>query len=463
MADLRERLTAQAEQAARAARAPGPAATLRRARARRRRRLGGRVALSLLLVAGLGGLTSRLLEDRDLASPPQTTAPVPQRAAPLWTAKGPAAESLAPPDRTLRAAGDLVVATTGFAEPGRTLAYDARTGNLRWARRTGPTAFVVAVAGDSVVVAPQYGPLIGLDLATGRERWRFGLADGQGPESGTIAGDTLFVGTSFPAEGAVDPPVVYALDLATGHQRWRAVLDPGTDLQWAAPVVEGGQVLVADTLSHEGSAATSHLHALDADTGRRRWKADLHAPGQGFFAEPPVVAGDLAYLPTASGMLLAVDTRTGREVWRDQGGFPLVAGVRDGLVVALVGGDRLVGFDAATGARRWQTPVGGGESEQWAVLGGDAVLVAGDGALVAVDAATGAARWRAAVGNAVGPPVVAGERVYVATRDRLVALDRASGTMVWSSGKVRSATAPVVTPNRVVVATRDGSLLGFAR
>ena len=464
MADLRDRLATQAEHAARAARAPGPAATLRRARARRRRMLGGRVALSLLLVAGLGGLTSRLLAERDLAAPSQTTTPPPRQAAPLWTAKGAASQPLAPRDRTLRAAGDLVIATTGFGgSSGRTRAYDARTGELRWAHRTGPNAFVTAVGGGSVVVAPQYGPLIGLDLATGRERWRFQLAEGQGPESGTIAGDTLFVGTSFPAEGAVDPPVVYALDLATGHQRWRAVLDPGTDLQWAAPVVEGGQVLVADTLSHEGSAATSHLHALDADTGRRRWKADLHAPGQGFFAEPPVVAGDLAYLPAASGMLLAVDTRTGREVWRDQGGFPLVAGVRDGLVVALVGGDRLVGFDAATGARRWQTPVGGGESEQWAVLGGDAVLVAGDGALVAVDAATGAARWRAAVGNAVGPPVVAGERVYVATRDRLVALDRASGTMVWSSGKVRSATAPVVTPNRVVVATRDGSLLGFAR
>ena len=36
MADLRERLAAQAEQAARAAHSPGPAATLRRARARRK-------------------------------------------------------------------------------------------------------------------------------------------------------------------------------------------------------------------------------------------------------------------------------------------------------------------------------------------------------------------------------------------------------------------------------------------
>jgi outer membrane protein assembly factor BamB len=463
MADLRDRLAVQAEQAARAARGPGPAATLRRARARRRRLLGGRVVLSLLLVAGLGSVTARLLDERELATPTPTTAPPPRQAAPLWTAEGGASEPLAPQDRTLRAAGDLVVATTGFrGRSGRTRAFDARTGALRWTHRSGPNAFVTAIGDGMVVVAPQYGPLIGLDLATGRERWRFELAEDQGPESGVVAGGTLFVGTSFPAEGAVDPPVVYALELASGRQRWRAVLDPGTDLQWAAPVVDGGQVLVADTLSHERSAPASHLHALDTATGRRRWAADLHAPAQGFFADPPVLAGGLAYLPTASGKLLAVDTRAGREVWRDDSGFPMVAGVRAGLVIALVG-DRLVGFDAAGGARRWQTPVGTGAGERWAVLDGDAVLVAADGAVVAVDAATGAARWRAAVGQAVGRPVAAGERVYVATRDRLVAVDRTSGRVVWRSASLRPATAPVITSDRVVVvASRDGSLRGFA-
>ena len=461
MADLRDRLAAQAEQAARAARGPGAAAILRRARARRRRVLGGRVALSLLLVAALGSLTTRLLHERDLATPPPTATPVPRQAVPLWTARGAASEPLAPQDRTLRAAGDLVVATTGFGGPsGRTAAFDARTGAPRWVHRIGPNAFVTAVGDGIVVVAPQFGPLIGLELATGRERWRFELAEDQGPESGVIAGDTLLVGTSFPSEGAVDPPVVYALDVATGRQRWRAVLDPGTDLQWAAPVVDRGQVLVADTLSHQGSAPASHLHALDADTGLRRWTADLHAPTQGFFADRPVLAGGLVYLPTASGMLLAVDTRSGREVWRDQGGFPVLAGIRAGRVIALIN-DRLIAFDAAGGARRWQTAVGTGAGEQWAVLDGDAVLVAG-GALVAVDADTGAARWRAAVGQAVGQPVAAGDRVYVATRDRLVAVDRTSGREVWASARLRPVTTPLVTSGRVVVATRDGTLLGFA-
>jgi outer membrane protein assembly factor BamB len=461
MDDLRQRLAELAERAAREARGPGAAVTLRRARARRRWVAGGRVALSLLLVLGLGLLTSRLLADRE--RPPQITTPppdaTPRQAPPRWTADAAAPRLVEPWERGPEAAGDLIVAATGHDEPARVRAYDARTGRLRWTYRTGPNAFVRAVGSGWVIVAADYGPLVGLDLATGKERWRFELASLQAAEYGTIAGDTLFIGTSFPSEGALDPPVVYALDLATGRQRWRSVLDRGTDLQWAAPVVDGGQVLVADTLSHEGSAPTSQLHALDADTGRVRWKADLHAGRQGFFAEPPVVAGGLVYVATASRMLLALEADSGREVWR-QRGFPVVAGVRDGLVIAVIE-DRLVANDAGSGVRRWEVPVSGG-GEPWQVLEGDTVYVASAREVIAVDVAAGTTRWRVPVDSAVGPPVQLGARLYVATRSRLLALDASSGRPLWTSARWRIVNGPLATPGSVVVITADGTLLGFA-
>ena len=310
-----------------------------------------------------------------------------------------------------------------------------------------------------MIVAPDYGPLMGLDLATGTQRWRFQLASGQAAEYGTIVGDTLFIGTSFPSEGAVTPPVVYALELATGRQRWRTVLDRGTDLQWAAPVAHGGQVLVADTLSHEGSAPTSHLHALDAGTGRVRWKADLHADQQGFFAEPPVVAGGLVYVATASRRLLALEVDSGREVWRASG-FPVIAGVRNGLVLAVIE-DRLAALDAGSGVRRWEVPVRGG-GEHWPVLVGDTVYVASADDVIAVDATAGTTRWRVPLDPAVGPPVPAGERLYIATRNRLLALDASSGRSLWTSARSRIANGPLAPPDSVVVATADGTLLGFA-
>ena len=462
MDDLRDRLAELAERAAREARGPGAAVTRRRARARRRWVAGGRVALSLLLVLGLGFLTSRLLADRE--RPPQITTPppgaTPRQAPPLWTAEAAVPWRVHEPwERGPEAADDLVLAPTGHHEPARVRAYDARTGRLRWTYRTGPNAFIRALGDGWVVVAADYGPLIGLDLATGKQRWRFELASPQAAEYGTVAGDTLFIGTSFPSEGALDSPVVYALDLATGRQRWRTVLDRGTDLQWAAPVVDGGQVLVADTLSHEGSAPTSHLHALDADTGRVRWKADLHADQQGFFAEPPVVAGGLVYVATASRRLLALDADSGREVWLASG-FPVVAGVRDGLVIAVID-DRLAALDAASGVRRWQVPISGG-GEHWPVLDGDTVYVASVDNVSAVDAATGTTRWRVPVDPAVGPPVRVGGRLYVATNSRLLALDASSGRPLWTSARWKIVNGPLATPGGVVVATADGTLLGFA-
>jgi outer membrane protein assembly factor BamB len=414
-------------------------------------------------VLGLGLLTSRLLADRERR--PQITTPPPgtatRQAPPRWTAEAaaPRLGLVEPWERGAVAAGDLVIAASGHGEPARVRAYDARTGRLRWTYRTGPNAFVRAIGSGWVIVAPDYGPVVGLDLATGRQRWRFGLAELQAAQYGTIVGDTLFIGTSFTTEGAVDPPVVYALDLTTGRQRWRTVLDRGTDLQWAAPVVDGGQVLVADTLSHPGSAPAPHLHALDAGTGRARWKADLHASEQGFFAEPPVVSGGLVYVATAARTLLALDAGSGREVWRERG-FPVVAGVRDGMVIAVVE-DRLEALDAGSGARRWQVPVGGG-GEHWPLLEGDSVYVASADGVTAVDAATGTTRWRVPVGPAVGPPVTVGGRLYVATRSRLLALDASSGRPIWTSANRRIVNGPLATPGGVVVATADGALLGFA-
>jgi outer membrane protein assembly factor BamB len=461
MDDLRDRLAELAERAAKNARGPGAGVTLRRARARRRWAAGGRAALSLLLVAGLGLLTSRLLADRD--SPPQITTPppdaTPRQAPPLWTAEAAAPRLVEPSERGPEAVGDLVLAPTGHDKPARVRAYEARTGRLRWTYPAGPNAFVRAVGSGWVIVAPDFGPLMGLDLATGKQRWRFELASLQAAEYGTVAGETLFIGTSFTSEGAIDPPVVYALDLATGRQRWRTVLDRGTDLQWAAPVVDGGQVLVADTLSHEGSAPTSHLHALDAGTGRVRWKADLHAGQQGFFAEPPVVAGGLVYVATASRTLLALEVDSGREVWRERG-FPVVAGVRDGLVIAVIE-DRLAALDAGSGVRRWEVPISGG-GEHWPVLEGDTVYMASVDNVTAVDAATGTTRWRVPVDPAVGPPVRVGGRLYVATRSRLLALDASSGRPLWTSARWKIVNGPLATPGGAVVATGDGTLLGFA-
>jgi outer membrane protein assembly factor BamB len=247
-------------------------------------------------------------------------AAAPPEAPPRWSVGGVAPPLVTPWERGPLAAGDLVLVPTGFQVPGRVRAYDARTGRLRWAYRTRGTAFVWAVGEGRAIVAPDRGSLVALDLETGMQRWHLALSPGQSPEHGTIAGGRLYVGTSFTSEGDLRPPIVYAVDLATGRRRWRAVLEPGTDLQWGAPVVEGGLILVADTPSHPGSAPTSHLHALHADTGRERWKATLGEGEQGFHTQRPLVIGGLVLTVNNSSALLAVDAGSGRRVWQERRG-----------------------------------------------------------------------------------------------------------------------------------------------
>jgi outer membrane protein assembly factor BamB len=465
MDDLRRQLTGLAEQATRQARPPGAVLTLRRARARRRW-VAGATVTAALLVLGLVAVAPRLAGRETVTRPPQPAPPVttvtapPREVAPLWTAPAVRPEMALPPaEHGPWLAGDLVVVDAGLRQPGRVQAFDRRTGDLRWVYGTEGTALMRAASGREIVIAPEYGAIVALERASGNQRWRFPLAPGQSAESATIAGDSLYVGTSFPAEGALDPPIVYALDLATGRQRWRAVLDPGTDLEWGAPVAEAGLVLVADTPSHQGSAPTSRLHALDLASGRVRWTADLASPEQGFHTQRPLVADGRVFAVAPSGNLLAFDAGSGRELWRQRRGptLPLLVGVSGGRVLAVMERN-LVSLDAGTGGRRWALPVGAGET--WAALADGTVHVVTDDGLVAVDASTGRERWRAPTGPAIGPPVGAGGRVYVATRSRLLALDAASGRIRWV-GRREIATGPVTTPDAVLVTVPDGTLLGF--
>jgi outer membrane protein assembly factor BamB len=396
--------------------------------------------------------------------PPAAQAMAPPQVPPRWSVGGVAPPLVTPSERGPVAAGDLVLVPTGFHEPGRVRAYEARTGRLRWAYGTGGTAFVWAVGEGRVIVAPDRGSLVALDLETGRQRWRLALSPGQSPEHGTIAGGRLYVGTSFTSEGDLRPPIVYAVDLATGRRRWQAVLEPGTDLEWGAPVVEGDLVLIADTPSHPDSAPTSRLHALHADTGRVRWKANLRSREQGFHTQRPLVIGGLVLTVNTSGALLAVDAGSGREVWRERRGpfLPLIAGTSGSLVFAVVDAS-LVALETGSGNQRWQIPLPVDERERWAVLASGTIYAVAAEQVVAIDPASGTDRWRVRVGQAVGPPRRVGQRVYVATEGQLVAIDAASGSVAWTSGRRAVANSPIAAGGRVVVTTRDGALLAFAR
>ena len=107
---------------------------------------------------------------------------------------------------------------------------------------------------------------------------------------------------------------------------------------------------------------------------------------------------------------------------------PVVVG---GTVYAV--GREVAAFDAATGAQRWHTPIGGSSFATPAV--GDGLVVAGatTSGIVALDAATGAIVWQHPVKSYSSSSItINGDRVFVTVADGLLALRLRTGDVLWS-------------------------------
>ena len=149
---------------------------------------------------------------------------------------------------------------------------------------------------------------------------------------------------------------------------WSWALRPGP--QQTTPLVHDGVLYIANP--------GEIVQALDAATGDLIWEYDrgAEAPGNSFGGPPPgrmhrnlSMYDDKIYLNTADAHVVAIDARTGAEVWDadiDQGvGYQFSSGsiVADGKVVSgLTGCGRyreescyIVGLDADTGEERWRT------------------------------------------------------------------------------------------------------------
>lgn len=213
---------------------------------------------------------------------------------------------------------------------GHVYALDVQTGKTRWdwaASGSQPAIWSSPALWKGVVVVgvgSQYGdqPLesgavVGLDAASGRQRWKLcieaGCAPGGGVSSSVAidAAGRAFAGTGNPDDGVI------AFDAASGQGQWKVSLheDRGLDLDVVAtPVVTqvGGREVVA--VGSNGGL----FDMLDAATGAALWSRFLVAGSavHGLIASP-AFDGDAFYVPSASppdGMF-ALDPKAGTILW----------------------------------------------------------------------------------------------------------------------------------------------------
>jgi outer membrane protein assembly factor BamB len=233
-----------------------------------------------------------------------------------------------------------------------------------------------------------------IDLRSGRSLWTKEYHDTNvGPNGVTVAGGRVYGATNSSA---------FALDQRTGRELWHTDLirSPAEAIDMA-PGYHDGTVYVSTALRTGGSVGI--LWALDAATGRRRWKW-VQVP-TGLWGHPDINAGGGLWHPPAfdgkgalyigignplpfpgteewpwgssrpganrwNNSLVKLDERTGRFVWGrqvlphdiydwDLECPPILAKVAGRPVVLASGKMGIVyAFDAASGKLRWKRPVG---------------------------------------------------------------------------------------------------------
>jgi outer membrane protein assembly factor BamB len=226
------------------------------------------------------------------------------------------------------------VAFAGSAS-GHLYAVDARSGRAEWTAAVDPegdsTVYWPRLDGTTVIAgftrhaAPSGGGLVALDIADGRERWRF---DFPGRTISThmtggpvVAGDVVLAASG---DGRI-----WAVDRRSGALRWTAPaltgeLDsivPAGDQDYRALAVVGATIVAGST--------TGYVVGYDFG-GREVWRFAGGRLGSTAFSLGTGVG--VAFVPYVSGFLVALDTTTGQIRWRTddwQQGFiwpPALAG-----------------------------------------------------------------------------------------------------------------------------------------
>jgi outer membrane protein assembly factor BamB len=255
---------------------------------------------------------------------------------------------------------------------------------------------------------------------------------------------------------------------------------------------QGGYAEVVVTsraaVTMEARDGSDEVVAFEPDSGRELWRVAVGSTYRGHDGShdgpiaTPAVDGNDVYVVGPHGVLLALDAATGRERWRhdlvkDFAASPMIYGfgssplIHRGTVIVQTGGEKsrgLLAFERVTGKLQWNAPHGlrgGYSSPSVGTLAGTRQIVASAGDRVyAVSPADGKLLWSVAGpgdGEAVAnpPQFLDDDRVLITFWGEAILLKIAganetlAASEVWRSTRLRAAYSPTI--------HRDGHLYGF--
>jgi alcohol dehydrogenase (cytochrome c) len=219
----------------------------------------------------------------------------------------------------------------GSSRPGANLYADSmvkldeRTGKMDWFYQQTPhniydwdfqdSPVLTSAGGRELAIgAGKSGVVVALDAKTGKPVWKQPVGTHTGHDNDptyAMNGEysKIKTGEVFPGQlGGVIAPM--ASDGSTLY----------------VPIVNHSMTVVSGSELTESSAATGELVALDVASGRVKWKKQLPQPAYG----APIVVNDLVFATTFDGVVYALDSKSGGEVWQ----ATLPAGINTGVMVS---------------------------------------------------------------------------------------------------------------------------------
>lgn len=366
-------------------------------------------------------------------------------------------------------------------------AIELESGEVLWTKNyeevsQGPNGVVVA---EGLVFGATAKEAFALDQETGKEVWSVPLTvkpAGEGIDMAPGYEDGLVFVSTVPLTATEQYPgggvgTLWALEAKTGAKKWHfdtvpkglwgdTKVNSGGGL-WQPPSFDGKGFIYFGTgnpAPFPGTAAepwgasrpgpnlyTNAMVKLKAKTGKMQWfyQQTPHDLYDWDFQDPPLLidAGgkELAIGAGKSGIVVALDAKTGKPVWKrpvglhnghDEDGLKAMRGessqIKEGKVFpGILGG---VIAPMATDGSTVFVPV----VNHSATISAEAGLGEGQdmsGELVAIDAASGAVQWKQQFSSAAfGAPTVVNDLVFAtAFEGSVTAFETSSGNEVWTA------------------------------
>ena len=251
---------------------------------------------------------------------------------------------------------------------------------------------------------------------------------------------------------------------------------PALRLKWAAPT--GGIIGVSSAragthglaigLDDVGNLRNCGVISFDRN-GARRW----HFPTDSAIKNNIAAVDGRLFATSVAGTLYALDEETGRLLWkadldRSRARWEIAATtVANGMVYAGYYA-YVAAFDAITGQRRWEARLG--DEGDWSQSSYTVPTIARDKLLLfhlrygafALNASTGEVAWK--VEGSYNGPAVDGDRVYALRNHHASAMKLGTGEVLWSGDErlPSAASHPIWAGDRFVIGVGDGRVCAIS-